>query len=379
MEKRIHFEGLNGLRAMAVIAVVISHITNHLEFFGLNNGIFGYNKDGTSMGWQAGGFGVTIFFTLSGFLITYLLLNEQQIQPINIRNFYIRRILRIFPLYFLFLILTLFTYLLFNIRFELRALLQCMFFAGNVPTDISKKIPLLGHYWSLGVEEQFYLFLPFFLKYSKNRLLRNTIFLAVFLFGIRVICWIIYKNIGDFTLNYIIVTSRYHILVFGCLVAILYFQNNEEFINLVTKKSIQVLSWAVLLVICYNKVTFPLIHELVATATGCIIIAQITGKNKLINLETKVLDFVGRISFGIYITHNLIILYCSKLTGKFTNPSILNYLFVYVFVIIVVILMSVLSYNYFEKWFLKMKLRYTIIYNDVPQPENNDTTLTTFH
>lgn len=118
-------------------------------------------------------------------------------------------------------------------------------------------------------------------------------------------------------------------------------------------------------------------HELVSTASGCIIVAQITGKNKLINLENKVLDFIGKISFGIYITHNLIILYCSKFIGKFAHPSIFNYLFVYVFVIIVVILISVLSYNYFEKWFLKMKLHYAIIQNEVPKTKNNDKTLTT--
>jgi peptidoglycan/LPS O-acetylase OafA/YrhL len=379
MQNKIHFEGLNGLRAMAVLAVVISHITIHLDFFGLDNGIFGYNKNGTPMGWLAGAYGVTIFFTLSGFLITYLLLREQQIQPVNIRNFYMRRVLRIFPLYFLFLILTLFTYLLFNIKFELKALLQCMFFAGNVPADIGRKLPLLGHYWSLGVEEQFYLFLPFFLIYSRNKLLRNTICLAVLLFGIRVICWIIYKNKGDFSLNFIMGTSRYHLLVFGSIVAILYFQKNEKFINLVTKKSIQILSWAIFLLFCYNKVIFPLSHELVAVATGCIIIAQIIGKNKLINLETKVLDFIGRISFGIYITHNLIIFYCGKLIGKFVLPNIFSYIFVYFFVITIVIFLSDLSYNYFEKKFLRMKLQYTIFTNESKETKNNDKTITTIY
>lgn len=261
--------------------------------------------------------------------------------------------------------------MLFNIQFELKALLQCMFFAGNVPADIGRKLPFLGHYWSLGVEEQFYLFLPFFLIYSKNKLLRNTIFLAVLLFGIRVICWIIYKNISDFSLNFIVGTSHYPVLVFRFIVAILYFQKNEEFINLVTKKSIQILSWAIFLLFCYNKVIFPLSHELVAIATGCIIIAQIIEKNKLINLETKVLDFIGRISFGIYITHNLIILYCSKLIGKFVKPNILKYLFVYFFVITIVILFSYLSYNYFEKWFLRMKLRYAIIQGEGTETRHN--------
>ena len=83
-------------KAIAFIAVLISHITGDLNHFGLNQ--FGKSLNLAS-------FGVTIFFTLSGFLITYLLLKEKEKtdkELINIKHFYNRRVLRIWPLYFMY-------------------------------------------------------------------------------------------------------------------------------------------------------------------------------------------------------------------------------------------------------------------------------------
>ena len=69
----IYLPGLNGLRAIAAIAVLISHISLGFGEFGLNNKIFGTDIGGNAKGYNLAGFGVTIFFTLSGFLITFLL------------------------------------------------------------------------------------------------------------------------------------------------------------------------------------------------------------------------------------------------------------------------------------------------------------------
>ena len=95
-QKVIYFPGLNGLRAIAALAVVISHTTLELHKFNLNPFIFGMKDDGEPRGISLAGFGVSIFFVLSGFLITYLLLEEKNKQKINIRKFYLRRILRSF-------------------------------------------------------------------------------------------------------------------------------------------------------------------------------------------------------------------------------------------------------------------------------------------
>src|SRR4051812_16240676 len=104
MKKVLHFSGLNGLRAIAAIAVVFAHTTTGLYSFGLDCFIFGKYPDGNPKSTLLAGFGVSIFFALSGFLITYLLLEEKRQKEINIKNFYIRRILRIWPLYYLYFI-----------------------------------------------------------------------------------------------------------------------------------------------------------------------------------------------------------------------------------------------------------------------------------
>ena len=92
MEEKLHLKGLNGIRAIAAVSVVLSHVALpgiKLPYVLSIGGLAQY--------------GVTIFFTLSGFLITYLLFKEKEQTAISIRKFYIRRILRIWPLYFAYL------------------------------------------------------------------------------------------------------------------------------------------------------------------------------------------------------------------------------------------------------------------------------------
>src|SRR5690349_8717514 len=105
MEKKgIHLKGLNGIRAIAALSVVISHTLLALEYFGIKK---------VNEGWNFASYGVTMFFTLSGFLITYLLVKEKRIfATINIKEFYIRRVLRIWPLYYFYIILVIFVLLI---------------------------------------------------------------------------------------------------------------------------------------------------------------------------------------------------------------------------------------------------------------------------
>ena len=77
---KVYLDGLNGIRAIAAMAVVISHITLHLADFKLNPYIFGRLADGSPRGLLLAGYGVNMFFALSGFLITYLLLLEKEKQ-----------------------------------------------------------------------------------------------------------------------------------------------------------------------------------------------------------------------------------------------------------------------------------------------------------
>ena len=157
----VHLPGLNGVRAIAAVAVVVSHLRLRL-------GDFGFPQQ---PGLLLAQYGVTAFFALSGFLITFLLLKEREAtQHIDVRRFYMRRILRIWPLYYLYLAVT--TLVLVNAfpRGLPGSVVLYVVLLPNVPFIRGNSLPLLDHYWSLGVEEQFYAAWPLILARVKKPL-----------------------------------------------------------------------------------------------------------------------------------------------------------------------------------------------------------------
>lgn len=179
--KTIYFPGLNGLRAIAAIAVVVHHTTLGLKEFNLDPYIFGSLQDGNPRGISLAGYGVSIFFVLSGFLITYLLQAEKDVRPIDVKKFYLRRILRIWPLYYLYLIISVITIIIFGLSLDIKPLLFYLFYAANIPFIIGTTLPFISHYWSLGVEEQFYLFWPWVNKKINHYIIPVIVLLIIIL------------------------------------------------------------------------------------------------------------------------------------------------------------------------------------------------------
>ena len=364
MEKRvIHFSGLNGLRAIAALSVVFSHTTLALNSFGLNSFIFGKSSDGNPKTTLLAGFGVSIFFALSGFLITYLLLEEKKIKGINIKNFYVRRALRIFPLYYLYFILVLLTLFLFNLQFEKQSVAFYVFFAANIPFIFGGIIDLLGHYWSLGVEEQFYAFYPWYCK-KVSSILKTTVILCATLILLKLFLYVISINYETAWLYSIVSVTRFQCMLIGAIGAILYFQKNNVLLKIVNNKVTQLISWFVILLIAINKfhIISLLDNEFVSLISTFLIIGQIEKSNRLINLDKSFFDFLGKISYGIYVIHPLVIFYLSKII-KFSvvDDTFLDYLVVYFAVFSATLTLSYLSYEFFEKKFLLLKVGYTTI------------------
>ncbi len=140
-----YMKQLDGLRFLAVSAVMFGHWTltiPALKTFDLYSATFGVN----------------LFFVLSGFLIAQILLkNKQQEKPAAIlRTFYIRRFLRIFPLYYA----VVFVGILINLPGARAYFLSLVTYTANYPFGISTNLGYLSHLWSLCVEEQFYIFSP---------------------------------------------------------------------------------------------------------------------------------------------------------------------------------------------------------------------------
>lgn len=360
--KIIYLPGLNGIRAIAAIAVVISHITLNFKDFGLDPHIFGTHIDGRPRTLDFAEYGVTMFFTLSGFLITYLLWIEKDKQPINISKFYIRRILRIWPLYYTYIILCILTFYFFSIEYNSTTLLFYIFLSANIPTILGTALPLLIHFWSLGIEEQFYLFWPWVNKFERKTIILLTSISIFIIIGTKIYLHLFTNYV---LLEYIIYINRFHCMMIGALAGILYKSNNKRFINLTTHKYIQILAWGAIFLAAINKfhiATF-LDNEFITVITVVIIMGQITRKG-IINLENNLLNFLGKISYGIYIIHPLLIFLFSKILIDITPFKSLNYGIVYSTIVASTIFLAHLSYKYLEGPFLKLKKnKFTIIKN----------------
>jgi peptidoglycan/LPS O-acetylase OafA/YrhL len=357
----IYLKGLNGIRAIAAIAVVISHITLSLPMFELSPYVFGSKSDGSPETLNLAGYGVSMFFGLSGFLITYLLCKEKEkAGQINIKKFYLRRILRIWPLYYAYLLLCFIIYWWYNIDFETDSIYFYLFYTANIPFILGSTLPFLAHYWSLGVEEQFYIFWPWLNKFSIEILFKISLSLAVIIVSLKAVLHIYFPAS---MLELIIHVSRFHCMLFGAISAILYYQRNGLFLKTITSFYTQIVCWICLFLVAFNKfhIASFLDNEFITLVTCCIIIGQITNTG-LLSLENKYFDFLGKVSYGIYVIHPLIIYLYSKYYLGMLPYSFLNYLSVYMVVVSVTILISYLSYTYFEKPFLQLKSKkYSVI------------------
>lgn len=358
----IYFSGLNGLRAIAAIAVLFSHTTLALKNFGLDSYVFGKYADGSPKATLLAGYGVSIFFAISGFLITYLLIKEKEKKPIQIKKFYIRRILRIWPLYFVYLIIVILTLSYFNIDFNSSSILYYIFLSANIPFVLGTSIELLAHYWSLGVEEQFYLFWPNFIKHS-SKILKSSIILALFLLLLKVIIYFLSKKFAFLEIPFMLIqTTRFQCMIIGGIGAILYSQKHQLFLQFFNHKISQFIAWIVILLVTINEfhVISIIDNEIVSVIALILIIGQIEKKNRLINLEYSILDFLGKISFGIYVIHPLIIFYLSRII-QFKNHDTINYIYIYCLTAIITIIIATISFKFFEKPILNLKRTFAVI------------------
>lgn len=196
---------LDGVRTISIALVVLSHIFIALKIhepFSLGN------------------LGVRIFFVISGFLITGLLLNEiDKSQTINLKKFYFRRTLRIFPAFYFYLCVMLAATLAGFIVIPLISFVPAFAYLSNY---ISTKSWFLGHSWSLAVEEQFYLLLPALLLLAGKK--RALIILCLVMVAspmIRIVSYHLFGDNGGSTNFVYVFHHNMDALVAGCLLTFL--------------------------------------------------------------------------------------------------------------------------------------------------------------
>jgi peptidoglycan/LPS O-acetylase OafA/YrhL len=372
MERRTYFRNLNALRFFAAFAVILHHVEQYKYWRNLP-GIWGHQTV-DALGHKA----VSFFFVLSGFLITYLLLEEnRRTNTIHVRDFYVRRILRIWPVYYLIVAISLFVVpfvfdlSVFSIKpVEDRFLMKLGLFILILPNLLRTFAPQIvgaNQLWSIGVEEQFYLMWPLLIKKFIDRIFY---FLLVFI-AVKLITTYLLQLFLTFH-EYPIVSAFNHIwilfkveqMAIGAIGAWVLFQNRKKVLAFIYDKVVFI---ACLLVMA-SFFFFPLHHWIVSyfeAGVFTIIILNISTNPAFgINLESPLLNRLGNISYGIYMYHTLCIMLCLQTLTYFNlhsgNPVLFNGL-LYSSAIFLTMLISNLSYLYFEKPFLSLKERFMVV------------------
>lgn len=363
MNSSIYLKGLNGIRAIASIGVLFSHTNLALKDFKISQySLFGFNDKGHQLSYKLGSHGVTMFFVLSGFLITYLLLKEiNKNNKIEIKAFYLRRILRIWPLYFLYFGLCMLFLYVFKDNIPANStIFYYLFFLANIPFVTGTANHLFAHLWSVSVEEQFYLFWPFLFRFKKN-LIKILVSLIIIQGAFRIIIWLFFPFSVIANLSN---TNRFDCMMIGGLGAILLYKNSF-IIKYLNNKIVQSICWITMLTIILNYfkvVNFAIEFWIVSIMTLAIIIGQVLDKNKIINLENKVFNFFGILSFGIYVYHPLVIYLLNKSNLMLTiNNELTRVVFTFILVFFITVAVSWISYNFIELQFLKLKGKYQVV------------------
>lgn len=376
----LYFPNLNGLRFIAAFLVVIHHIEQNKSIFNLPNY---WDVPAINL---MGKLGVVLFFVLSGYLITYLLLKEKaETNTIHIKNFYIRRMLRIWPLYYLIVILGLFV--IPHIRFldmgawtaeiqhhfEIKALLFILFLP-NLTLTFFPRVPYAAQSWSIGVEEQFYLIWPFLLKKIKkvhHMLIGVIVFYIVIKLSLILLVHLYPKNDIIFKLyNFWFYFFTIDCMAFGGLAAYIKFKNFEKILRFLFNKNFQLLIYVTTLTLLIVGMRFPNVtYEVYAIFFSMIIINLASNKESIVNIEFTWLNYLGKISYGIYMYHILMSSLAIKLCLHFNIHN--NFMF-YALSIVFTIIVSTISYEFFEKRFIKAKIKYsTVVSGDNVKSEHN--------
>ena len=343
---------MDGLRAIAVLLVVFYHFGIQLGFYPL-----------------PGYLGVMIFFVLSGFLITWLLLRENaSIGDISLKKFYLRRTLRIFPALYVYWIFSVVACFVFHKAVPWEYAIGALFYVANYVYALDRgDVEFMMQTWSLAVEEQFYLLWPLVFRRWRNNLTKlSTILMSVI--GTVWIYRIVLRfgfGVGRDYLQYAF-DCRMDSLFTGCLLAVLLKGNRlTSVVKLVCmNQSMPLFTIGILAMNVhfansigpnYSQIVgFPVEEFFVA-----VLLIQLIGMSAAAAwswLKSTPMRFVGRLSYSLYLYHGLAVNYLPmKLRvaldagGNFAKVS---------FGLTFSILAASVSYFVIERTFLRLKQRY---------------------
>jgi peptidoglycan/LPS O-acetylase OafA/YrhL len=355
--KSIYFPELDGLRFFSFMLVFFHH-----------NYVF-RKKLFLNALYTHGWIGVDLFFALSAFLFTKLLIAEiDKTKTIDFRKFYIRRIFRIWPIYFLYTGLCVAIYLfVFGLpdNVFLFRIIGLFTFTDNIVLAIHGWTPvfLMLHLWTISYEEQFYIFVPVIIFF----LVRCSIRVRVFIFIFTILAlnlfrlFFISKNIPHPAI-WVLPITHFESILLGIVVGF----GGLEILKKVPSILLAFLGIAFFVCNTYlpnvTDVSYQLfLTYILAGLSTCLILFAVLHSHFLKSIFSfKLFVFLGKRSYGLYLYHilgNMVSLYLIKQFASLPGGLIASAVYSLSFTILV----ALLSYRYIETPFLKWKKKYEVI------------------
>ncbi|MFP9112388.1 acyltransferase family protein [Flavobacterium sp. RHBU_3] len=321
---------IDTLRALAVVAVALFH--------------FGYCRNGY--------LGVDVFFVISGYLITKQLYHQSETKKLSLSQFYMRRIRRIIPLLFIVsltaLVIGYFIMLPDDYENLSESVVATVFFSNNILQYLTvgnywntstHYMPLM-HTWSLGIEEQFYIVYPFLFYLLKNRIR----LLSITIIALTVISAALFFLSVNPVAAFFLLPSRFFELSLGGITAILLQKRTLP-------SALKVVLAVLLTVLLFANIFLPqklLLFLVVFISAALVITTGQTKTNKFI-LENPLFTFIGKISFSIYMWHQVILAFTRYfVTDNYTPLQALC-------MGLLILFLSVVTYYFIEQPFRNLK------------------------
>ncbi|MCA0458244.1 MAG: acyltransferase [Chloroflexi bacterium] len=379
-ESRVYFPGLNGIRALAALSVLFYHLNEYkwrlnLEYPPMFPKVLlnGINA-------------VIMFFVLSGFLITYLLLIEiQKSGTVSVRKFYARRILRIWPVYYLliFLGLTLFPLIMQTTGYQGNFapvplqpihILLYVAFIPNAVGFLGGSWPVFSQLWTIGIEEQFYLVWPALSKLFARRMLPLIIGMIVvkILLNNYFLSIVVDANYSQGYRNFIAFLNnlRFENMAVGALGAYILF-HRHWLLKIIFHPVVEKLTLAFMIynVLFLDPADNPPDNLLFCIPYILFILNISSNPHSTLKLENRFWNWLGTLSYGIYMYH-LFVIYLVFIAFNYINVSQWNNIVfnitVYVLITGLTIAAAEVSHRWFEAPFLRLKRRFTIVKSGAP-------------
>ena len=391
-KKPLHFVKLDALRFLAAFMVVFVHA------FDAWSGNFGIpkklaNAELTGWSWFGGyvnnfvhnfNFGVDLFFLISGFLITYLLIREKSEKgKINIPAFFMRRILRIWPLYFLIIGLCYFLIVpwmipgyishhfpLPNVDYK-----STLLFYNNFHTIQTQtwEFPF-AHFWSICIEEHFYLVWPFLVAFTpikKLPIVLVTIIFSSMIFRV----WSFHYYPNNWFMIDMHTLARIDALALGGLVAWRHFHHP---FSLRMPFGLRMILLAVLLwgLIIYDLSAWTNVFAVCFKRLAFMLLAGLLMMNFVFNPEAKfhwgpnhIFNYLGRCCFGIYLWGNILLQVILMKIFRADHNPVSDWMITHlgpgkaywILVLGISIIVPVISYELIEKPFMKLKGKFAVV------------------